>query len=248
MINIVVPLSGTGRPFIEKGYSFPKPLIEIRGKPMIEWVVCNLKPQVVHRFVFIVRKEHIDKYKINSMLQLIAPGCKVVAVENQTQGAACTVLLGKEYIDNEDPLIIANSDQFVDTDMDYFMGSALQSGADAYVMTFKATHPRWSFVKVGRDGFVMQAAEKNPISDDATVGIYYFRRGSDFVNGALQMVLKDVRVNNEFYVCPVFNELILADKRIKTYEIPTGTFTSFGTPEDLENFLKLEKVPERMMV
>lgn len=247
MINIVVPLAGSGQKFIEKGYTFPKPLIEIKNKPMIEWVVRNITPKAEHQFIFICKRESYEKFKLGSLFNLIAPNCKVIVLENTTAGAACTVLLAKEYINNEYPLVVANSDQYLDIDINDFIQAAGQEDLDGFIMTFKATHPKWSFVKLGQDGLVMETAEKNPISNYATTGIYYFRKGSDFVDAAEQMIKKDMRTNNEFYVSPVFNEMILQDKKIKIYEIPAEKMFSWGTPEDLDYFLTTQFYKERLV-
>jgi len=237
MLNIIIPIAGLGRRFAEKGYSFPKPLIEIKGKSMIQRVVENLKPSQEHRFIFICRREHNEKYNITSLLELIAPGCKIIFVENTTAGAACTVLLAREFIDNSDPLLIANSDQYIDIKIDDFLAAANKSDIDGLIMTFESTHPKWSFAKVDKDGYVQEVAEKNPISNKATVGIYYYRQGKDFVEAAEDMIRKNIRVKNEFYVCPVYNEMILKDKKIKIYEISSSKMFGLGTPEDLEYFL-----------
>lgn len=236
MLNIVVPMAGSGKKFAEKGYTFPKPLIEIKGKPMIERVIKNLKPKTPHRFIFVCSREHYEKYRLGSMLSLLAPDCKIVILNAPTHGAACTVLLAKEYINSSEELIIANSDQYINFGIDDFISAAEKSNTDGMVMTFKSTHPKWSFVKTGPDGLVMETAEKNPISENATVGIYYFKQGSDFVQATESMIKKDIRTNNEFYVCPVYNELILQNKKIKIFEIPSEDMFSWGTPEDLEYF------------
>jgi dTDP-glucose pyrophosphorylase len=170
------------------------------------------------------------------MLNLIAPGCKVVEVDGITEGAACTALLAKEYIDNNNPLFFANSDQFVEWDSIEFMYQMQESKADGGIVTFKATHPKWSFAKLDDNGIVTEVAEKNPISDNATVGYYYWKHGSDFVKYAEQMIENNIRVNNEFYVCPVFNEAIQDDKKIKSFTI--NKMWGLGTPEDLDYFLK----------
>ncbi len=237
MLNIVIPLAGLGKRFQEKGYSFPKPLIEIKGKPMVQWVAQNLCPRIDHRFIFICRREHYNKYNLGGLLNLIAPDSPIVVVDGLTAGAACTVLLAKEYINNDEPLMIANSDQYVDISIDDFISAAKNDDVDGLIMTFKATHPKWSFAKVGKDGFVDEVAEKNPISDNATVGIYYYKHGKYFVEAAEDMIRKDIRTNNEFYVCPTYNEMILRDKKIKIYEIPGEKMFGWGTPEDLEYFL-----------
>lgn len=238
MMNIVIPMAGLGSRFAEKGYTFPKPLIEVKGRPMIELVIKNLTPASEHRFTFLCRKEHLEKYNIHGLLKLLAPTCNVITLEGVTAGAACTVLLAKEAINNDDELLIANSDQFIETDINDFLSAARQPGLDGSIMTFKATHPKWSFAKVGADGLVSEVAEKNPISDNATVGVYHVKHGADFVSGAENMIRKNIRTNNEFYVCPVFNEMILADKQVKIFEIPAAQMHGIGTPEDLDLFLQ----------
>ncbi len=242
VLNIVVPMAGRGSRFADAGYTFPKPLIEVKGKPMISVVVDNLRPKVEHQFIFIVQKEHYDKYALSDMLELIAPGCKIVQVDGITEGAACTVLLTAEYIENEDELIIANSDQFVDMDITSMVEFARKENLDGAILTFEATHPKWSYSKTGEDGFVCEVAEKRPISRDATVGIYYYRKGRYFVENAQGMILKNCRVNGEFYVAPVFNEMILKDLKIKNYHMERSRMHGLGTPEDLNEFLKSDAV------
>lgn len=238
MLNIIIPMAGSGKRFQEKGYTFPKPLIEINKRTMIEIVVKNIKPKVKSKFTFICQREHYDKYSLHYLLDLLSPKCNIIAIDRVTEGAACTILLAKEYIDNQNPLIIANSDQYVDLDINDFVSQGINSGVDGLIMTFKAKHPKWSFAKLGSSGQVVEVAEKKPISDNATVGIYYFKQGKYFVEAAEAMISKDIRVNNEFYVCPVYNELILRDKVIKTFEIPAKNMYGLGTPEDLDKFLE----------
>ena len=233
-LNILIPMAGAGSRFEQAGYTFPKPLIEVNGKPMIQVVVENLN--IDANYIYVVQKSHREKYNLDTMLNLITPGCKIVEVGVLTEGAACTALLSKEYIDNDSPLFFANSDQFVEWDSNEFMYKMQESNCDGGIVTFKATHPKWSFAKVDDNGFVTEVAEKNPISDNATVGYYYWKHGSDFIKYAEQMIERNIRVNNEFYVCPVFNEAIGNGKKIKTFNIEK--MWGIGTPEDLDFFLK----------
>jgi NDP-sugar pyrophosphorylase family protein len=242
VLNVVIPMAGRGSRFVNAGYTFPKPLIEIKGKPMIELIVDNLRPKCQHKFIFIVQREHYQKYALKEFLNLIAPGCEIVQTNGVTAGAACTVLLAKEYIDNGNDLMIANSDQYIDFDINKFIEFGRKEKLDGAILTFDSTHPKWSFVKKDKDGLVIEVAEKRPISNEATVGIYYYGKGSDFVRFAQQMILKDIRVNNEFYVCPVYNEMILAGSRIKTLKMSSSQMYGLGTPEDLSDFLKNEIV------
>jgi HAD superfamily hydrolase (TIGR01509 family) len=232
-MNVLIPMAGAGSRFAQAGYTFPKPLIEVNGTPMIQVVVQNLN--VDAHYIFLVQKEHYEKYNLKQMLNLIAPNCDIVQVDGITEGAACTTLLAKELIDNDEPLLMANSDQFVEWNSNECLYAFTADNIDGGIVTFKATHPKWSFAKIGDDGFINEVAEKNPISDNATVGIYYWKKGSDYVKYAEQMIEKNVRTNNEFYVCPVFNEAIQDGKKIRNKEI-SGMW-GLGTPEDLNHFL-----------
>ncbi len=233
-LNVLIPMAGAGSRFQSAGYTFPKPLIEVNGKPMIQVVLENLN--IDANYYFVVQKEHRNKYNLDSLLSLLKPNCKIIETDGLTEGAACTALLAKEYINNENPLFFANSDQFVEWDSNEFFYKMNENDLDGGIVTFKATHPKWSFAKVNEKGYVTEVAEKNPISDNATVGFYYWKKGSDFIKYAEQMIQNDIRVNNEFYVCPVFNEAIKDSLEIKTFEI--DKMWGIGTPEDLEYFVK----------
>jgi len=232
-LNVLIPMAGSGNRFQQAGYTFPKPLIDVDGNPMIQVVVENLN--IDANYIYVVQKSHREKYNLDTLLNLITPNCKIVEVDGITEGAACTALLAKEYIDNDNPLFFANSDQFVEWDSNEFFYKMNENDCDGGIVSFRATHPKWSFVKVDGNGFVTEVAEKNPISDIATVGFYYWKNGSDFVKYAEEMIEKDIRVNNEFYVCPVFNQAIEDGKQIRTFNIPK--MWGLGTPEDLNNYL-----------
>ena len=219
-LNVLIPMAGAGSRFQQAGYTFPKPLIEVKGKPMIQVVVENLN--IKANFIYVVQKEHREKYNLDTLLNLITPNCKIVEVDGITEGAALVLpaLLAKEYINSENPLFFANSDQFVEWDSNEFLYKMNETNADGGIVSFRATHPKWSFAKIDEQGLVTEVAEKNPISDIATVGYYYWKQGSDFVKYAEDMIEKDIRVNNEFYVCPVFNQAIEDGKEIRTFDIP----------------------------
>ena len=232
-LNVLIPMAGAGSRFEKAGYSFPKPLIEVNGKPMIQVVVDNLN--IKANYIFIVQKSHKEKYNLDSVLNLIAPNCKIVEVEGLTEGAACTTLLAKEYINNNKPLIMANSDQFVEWSSSKFMYKMQEQDLDGGILSFKSTHPKWSYAKTDENNYVTEVAEKKPISDCATVGVYYWKKGSDYVKYAEQMIDKNIRTNNEFYVCPVFNEAVQDCKRISTFNI--DKMWGLGTPEDLRHYI-----------
>ena len=232
-LNVLIPMAGAGSRFAQAGYTFPKPLIEVRGKPMIQVVVENLN--ITANYIFLVQKEHYLKYNLKYLLNLIAPGCKIVQVDGLTEGAACTTLLAKEHIDNDAPLVMANSDQFVEWNSNECMYAFSADSIDGGILTFEATHPKWSYAKLGEDGFVSEVAEKRPISNLATVGVYYWKHGADYVKYAEQMIAKNIRTNNEFYVAPVFNEAVADGKKIRVKNIER--MWGIGTPEDLNYFL-----------
>lgn len=233
-LNILIPMAGAGSRFEKAGYTFPKPLIDVKGKPMIQVVVENLN--IKANYIFVVQKSHREKYNLDTLLNLISPNCKIVEVDGITEGAACTALLAKEFIDNDKPLFFANSDQYAEWDSNEFLYKMNETDADGGIVTFKATHPKWSFAKMNESGLVTEVAEKNPISDTATVGFYYWKKGSDFVKYAEEMIDKNIRVNNEFYVCPVFNQAIEDSKEIRTFDIKK--LWGLGTPEDLKEYLE----------
>jgi len=233
-LNVLIPMAGAGSRFQKAGYTFPKPLIDVEGKPMIQVVVENLNIEA--NYVYVVQKEHREQYNLDTLLNLITPNCTIVEVDSLTEGAACTALLAKEFIDNDNPLFFANSDQFVEWDSNEFFYKMNENDADGGIPTFKATHPKWSFAKVNKEGLVTEVQEKNPISDLATVGFYYWKHGSDFVKYAEEMIEQNIRVNNEFYVCPVYNNAINGGLKIRTFDVPK--MWGLGTPEDLNRYLE----------
>ena len=168
-------------------------------------------------------------------LRRIAPNCEIVTIDHITEGAACTVLLAEKFINNSDALMIANSDQYVDTDINAYL-SAMKD-FDGLIMTMPASDPKWSFIHYDENGFVTLVREKEVISNEATVGIYNYRHGSDFVRFAHQMIDKNIRVNNEFYVAPVYNEMIEAGQKIVFCDVGEKMF-GLGVPEDLNAFLE----------
>jgi HAD superfamily hydrolase (TIGR01509 family) len=233
-LNVLIPMAGAGSRFQTAGYTFPKPLIDVEGKPMIQVVVENLN--IDANYIYVVQKAHREQYNLDTLLNLITPGCKVVEVDTLTEGAACTALLAKEHIDSDAPLFFANSDQFVEWDSNEFFYKMNENDCDGGIPTFKATHPKWSFAKLDDDGFVTEVQEKNPISDLATIGFYYWKHGSDFVKYAEEMIEQDIRVNGEFYVCPVYNNAIKAGLKVRTFDVPK--MWGLGTPEDLNYYLE----------
>ncbi len=236
-LNVLIPMAGAGSRFAKVGYKLPKPLIDVNGKPMIQRVIDNLN--IDANYTFIVQKSLYENHNLGTILPLIVPGCKVIQTFGLTEGAACTTLLAKEFINNDKHLLIANCDQLVEWNSCDFMYSMLCDDADGGILTFKDNDPKWSYAKLGPDGYVCEVAEKKVISNQATVGIYYWKHGSDYVRMAEQMISKNIRVNNEFYVCPVYNEAFAEQQRVKIFQ--ADKMWGLGTPEDLDEYLLHKK-------
>ena len=234
MLNIVIPMAGRGSRFANAGYKMPKPLIDVLGHPMIEYVTKNITPKCDHRFIYICQEEHLETYGLAKLLKKMAPNCEIVTIDHITQGAACTVLLAEKFINNNDELMIANSDQFVDTDINNYLASL--GNKDGLIMTMPADDPKWSFINFDNDGNVTMVREKEVISNEATVGIYNYKHGKDFVRYAHRMIDKNIRVNNEFYVAPVYNEMIKAGYKIGYCNVGEKMF-GLGIPDDLNYFM-----------
>jgi len=239
VLNIVLPIAGRGSRFAVAGYPQPKPLIPVRGRPMIDLVVENLRPARAHRVIFVALREHLERWDIGSVLARSAPGCAVVPVDSVTEGAACTVLLAEALIDGDDPLMIANTDQYVEVEIERYLAAGDARGCDGLIMTFAASDPKWSYVRKDGEGRIVEVVEKRVVSNEATVGIYNFRRGGDFVRAAKAMIAANLRVNGEFYVAPAYNQLIAEGAQIRSYGIEAEGvgMHGLGTPEDLQRFL-----------
>lgn len=238
-INIVIPMAGAGSRFVEAGYKDPKPFIDVDGKTMIERVLENLQYPGA-RYILIIRKEHLEQRldlagKIQKQNNVI-----FVTVDKLTEGAVCTVLKARKLINNDVPLMIANSDQIVDVDIAKFIDECKSKALDGSIMTFidKERNPKWSFAKVDENNLVTQVKEKQLISNIATVGIYLFSRGQYFVDSAIDMIVENDRVNNEFYVCPVYNYAIAVGKKIGIHNIGFNQMHGMGTPKDLKIYLE----------
>jgi dTDP-glucose pyrophosphorylase len=242
-INIVIPMAGEGSRFKKAGYSKPKPFIDVMGKPMIKWVMENLQVAGAH-YILIGRKEHIDTEweTVEALKKEFA--VTIVTVDQLTEGTACTVLFARKYINNNVPLLIANSDQWVEFSLTDMLKDAHQNNWDGSILTFtdREMNPKWSFAKVNEKREVSHVREKVAISDKATVGIYYFSKGSYFIDAAIDMIVHNERVNNEFYTCPVYNWAIKNNLSIGIYDIPVSGMHGLGTPEDLEFFLSWHKL------
>ncbi|ALU58907.1 glycosyltransferase family 2 protein [Pseudomonas syringae] len=241
MLQIIVPMAGAGSRFAVAGYTDPKPLIPVHGVPMIKVVIDNLTPECPHRFIFICQAEQVARYGLREKLSTWAPGCEIVELGGLTGGAACSVYAARHLLDDSQQVMIANSDQYVDVDINAYLQVINESDAEGLIMTMEASDPKWSFVGFGAAGLIDRVVEKEVISDEATVGIYNFRRAGQLISAIEAMVAKDLRVNGEFYVAPVYNELIGQGARVIHYSIGAEGHGMYGLgiPADLNQFLSL---------
>lgn len=239
MINIVIPMAGAGSRFSKAGFKKPKPFIDVSGKPMIVRVLENLAlPDA--RYILIANNQHMraDEALVSEIVKKYQ--ATFIGIDGVTEGSACTVLNARAFVNNDDPLLIANSDQIVDFDVRDFYEDCFNKGLDGSLLVFKdeKRDPKWSFVRIDSSNKAVEVREKDPISELATVGIYLYRHGKDFVDAAIEMILQQDRVNNEYYTCPTYNYLIADNKNIGTYEIPFCAMHGVGTPEDLQEYNK----------
>ena len=240
-VNVVIPAAGRGSRFAKAGWKKPKPFIDINGKPMLERVIDNISPKS-SKHILILQKEHSEQY--SPILQKTTKS-QIVPIDILTEGTACTVLLARQFIDNDDMLLIANSDQYVNFNVDEYIQDCIDRDLDGSILVFKDSDkdPKWSFAKIDKNGLVMEVAEKKPISDIATVGIYLFRKGSEFTKAAIDMIANNERVNGEFYTCPVYNYMINKGAKIGVWHVPMGNMYGLGTPEDLNKYLEKHNLP-----
>lgn len=239
MINIVIPMAGAGSRFAKAGYKKPKPFIDVLGKPMICHVLDNLRVDGA-KYILLVRNEHyLAEKDIISYVQN-KYNTEIVLIDKLTEGAACTVLHSHRLINNNTPLLIANSDQIVDMNINDYINDSENRKLDGSVLCFEDNDTKWSYAKIDEDGFITEIKEKVVISNNATVGIYYFNKGSDFVENAIDMIVRNERVNNEFYVAPVYNYAIKQGKKFGIYSIDKTQMHGTGTPEDLDKYIEIK--------
>lgn len=239
MINIVIPMAGQGSRFAKAGYEKPKPFIDVNGKPMIVRVLENLAyPDA--RYILIARKEHIE-IEAELVKQIEKEFNAIfIPIDKLTEGTACTVLYARKYINNDEPLLIANSDQIVDMNIADLIDDCKDRKLDGSILTFIDHYkdPKWSFVKLNKNNLVTEVKEKVVISEFATVGIYLYSKGKDFVDASIDMIIENDRVNSEFYTCPTYNYAINNGSKIGIYNIEFEQMHGIGTPEDLEIYLE----------
>lgn len=243
MINILIPLGGKSSFFDSHEFPYPKPLIEIQNKTIIQMVIENFSGLTEKKFIFVVNKGDCDTHHLDAILSLLTgQQCEIVKLSGETKGAVCSALTAIAYIDNHQQLIIANGDQIIDFDAQQVVKDFEDRVLDAGVITFESVHPKWSYIRADELGNITESAEKRPLSKNAIAGFYYFKHGSDFVNAAMQSIAKDANVNGLYYIAPTLNELILTNKVLGYYKIPAENYHSFYSPQKIKEYEKeLEK-------
>lgn len=235
--QIVVPMAGAGTRFADAGYTFPKPLVDVAGRPMIQAALDSLR--IDGDFIFLAQKEHIARYSMESLLHLLRPKSTVIPVDELTEGAACTVALAESHLDVNRPVLVVNSDQVVRWDVGRFIWSTER--VDGLIATHTATHPKWSFVELDQDEKVTRVVEKDPISSLATVGIYWWRSAELLLRSIDEMIASNDRTNGEFYLAPTYNYAITSGAEVRTFSV--DRMHGVGTPEDLQEYLRQIGIP-----
>jgi len=235
MTNIVIPLAANLF-FDSTEYYYPKPLIEIRGTPIIQLVVdCLNTIDNPKRFIFVLNRKDDSKFHLRDTLRLVTNNqCEFVTVEGETKGAACSVLMAIQYLQGNDPMIVANGDQLVNMQLQTVVDDFKKRKLDAGVLCFDSVHPRWSYVRLNDDGFVIEAAEKRPLTRNAIAGFYYFAKGDDFLKMAMKSIEKGAEVNGSYYIAPVLNEYVLEDRKVGVYKIDNARYRTFYSIQKIE--------------
>jgi NDP-sugar pyrophosphorylase family protein len=234
-MNIFFGLCGEGSRFRDKGYTLPKYLIPYNGSTMLYHAVETLKiPGKIH---FVVKEEHLKEYSFLEKM-LLALGDEIIVCYNKTEGAAQSLLLAKHHITNtNDPFISVNCDQYLDWSSAKFIDTLSKDTETSYILTYKETSPKCSYIKKDKTGFVTEVREKKVISNDATIGVYHWAHTKDFFIDAESMIDSGIKENNEYYVAPVYNWSIQRGLKVKNFELSSKEFWPVGTVDDLNHFL-----------
>lgn len=235
-MKILIPLAGKNN--ISSETQYIKSLYEINRKTIFQYVHEFLAKINNAEFIFVVKKEDVGNYHIDKVINLIDPSAQIVVSDGETKGAACTCLLAVDYINNDEELVVANCDQlFIDNPND-IIETFRKNNYDGGVVVFEDIHPRWSYVKLNNDNLVIEAAEKRPISKNATAGLYYYKHGKEFVEAVENMILKNVNTNGNYYVCPAFNEYVLLQKSIGVFKILKSQYFNFKEQRGIDEYEK----------
>lgn len=238
MMILLIPIADKTNFFTEAGYLYPKPLVEILGKPMIQLVIDNLTNKTnFSKIIFLVNAEYCDKFHLDNTLKLISPvPCEIIKIFGETKGALCTVLSAVDLVNFDGALVISNGDQIFNKGVSSYISSFLKSSFDAAALTIESVHPRWSYLRLNDSGEVVEASEKNPISKIAIAGLYMYKKASEFISYAFDSLESGDDIQGNFYIAPVFNQYLLNGKSIGNYPVPTESFYSFYTPQRVQEY------------
>lgn len=238
MLNIIIPIAGSSVEFLNAGHLYPKPIIEINGKPMIQWVIESLSSiKSNYKLIFIIKEEDSTKFHLDNTLKLLHPSCEIIQLKNETKGGLCSVLMTIDIIAETNPILILNGDQIINIDYQVVLDNWVLNKVDAGVVTFPSVHPRWSYI-LESEGKIIQTAEKNPISKKAIAGCYYFQNSGRFFQSAFNSILKDDQINGSYFISAVLNEYILNNYNISNVDIEKKDFISFYSPKLIAEFEK----------
>lgn len=215
---------------------YPEYLREHNGKPLIHSLIDNCAELYPAKIICTFSNGDISRLHLRHMLQQMHPSASVLPLHSTTQGAACTALLASEQIDNSDELLILGVSDLLEVSLTDVVSAFRKNGDDAGVVIFNSLHPRYSFVRLDAENRVIEAAEKKPISANAVAGMYWFKSGSLFVSAAKNMIRKDARVNDNFFIAPVLNELVLQHKNIGTCRVESHHYRPLKTQTQLQAF------------
>ena len=241
-MNLVIPIASNSKFFSIEEYGYPKPLIEIAGKPMIEHVIHNLTQGMnFKKIIFIVKQDECDKYHLDNTLNLLSPiKPEIIKLRADTRGALCSVLLAIEHINHGEPLVIANADQLFDDGISAPIKKFMTSDLDAACITFNSVHPRWSYVRLDEQNLVVETAEKRPISRHAIAGLYMYKRGSEFIEQSMDSIKHGTSIEGQYFISPVFNEYVLGNKKVGHYEVANDLYHTFYSPQKIGEYEALQ--------
>ena len=233
--NLLIPMVGRGQRFKDEGFTLPKQLIEVGHKQMIDWSMSCIKTDECN-LIFIIRRDTVYSHQMDEVLrQKFGDDINIVIVDRDTEGTVSSCLYAEDYIDNDIPLSITTLDMYFEP---HFDPAQVREDVDGSVVTFYANNPAYSYSEVGKDGYVKRTAEKEVISNHSHAGLYHFARGSDFVRLGREMVRRNIRVKNEFYIAPLYNLFIEEGMKINVH--PIDNLWSMGTPSERRHFLEHE--------
>ena len=229
--NLLLPIAGAAKRFSDVGYTMPKPLIMANNRHIIDWSMDSVKLDDCN-IIFVVRAEHVYNFSIDEILkEKFGEDITIVVLDHMARGSVETCLEARKFIENDKPLIIYTPDVYFQNQLD---PEDIDPNLDGFVLTFKANSPAHSYVKLDNNGYATKTAEKEVISQDAAVGVYYYKTGDMFVKYAERLIHNDITVKNEFYLCPMYNLMIQDDLKIKTKS--AQKMHVLGTPAELEFF------------